>query len=160
MKPKAAHILKLAQEIADELGSAFFERLGPGKEKGNGATTAFMETLRSRVRAQVGERLDEKCICGNGTKLCVDYYLPDEATIIEVELGARNPHTNFERDIFKGLLAQEAGYRVDELVILGKPGSVKRLQMPDATAIRAWAKKHHKLDVVVRELSEGANEAK
>src|SRR5258708_7188360 len=151
MMPKATKILELAQVIAKERGPTFFERLGPGKDKGNGSTKSFMEELGLRVRNEIGADLAEACICG-ANKLSVDFFVAHEGTIIEIELGARNPHTNFERDIFKALLARDTGFRVDRLIIVGKPGTLKRLRTPDAKAIANWVTKHQGLEIDVFDL--------
>lgn len=151
MNPKTAEILSIANAIAKELGTAFFNRLGPGRDKGNGSTKAFMNELHNRVSRDVESGLGELCICGNN-KLCVDFYVKEEKTIIEIELSAGNPHTNFERDIFKGLLAKESGFEVDRLVVIGKPGTSKRLQRPDAKAITNWVRENHHIQIEVYEL--------
>ena len=111
-----------------------------------------MHALRQRVRENLGEGFDEKRICGE-TKFSVDFYIPNERAVVEIELSARNPHTNFERDVFKCLLATDAGNSVEKLVILGKPGTVKRLSMPDHLAIREWLKRNHGIEVEVVELA-------
>lgn len=152
MKSSVNTIIDLAQVVARERGASFFAKLGPGKEKGNGVTDAFMHTLRQLVRENIGEGFDERRICGN-TKFSVDFYIPNEMAVVEIELSARNPHTNFERDVFKCLLATDAGNPVEKLVILGKPGTLKRLSMPDHLAIRAWLKRNHKIEVEVAEIS-------
>jgi hypothetical protein len=149
MSATTARILELANAIAKERGLIFFDRLGPGK--GNDSTTSFMQELHTRVRAELGAGLGEICLCGTN-KLCVDFYIRHERTIIEIELGARNPHTNFERDIFKGLLAKDEGCEIDYLIIIGKPGTVKRLQMPDARAIANWVQKHHSIGIQIYDL--------
>lgn len=145
---KTEKLFVLAQALADARRD-FMSVKGPGA--GDRDTHSFMGALRDR--AQKIFRLDysEKKVCGqNG--LCVDFYFPEEQTIVEVALGLRNPLSEYERDVLKVLMAREAGNRVSRLVFISKPGAHKRLGQPGACAIAAWAKSKHGLAIEVREL--------
>jgi hypothetical protein len=150
---RVARILKLAQEVAEAPARRdFFMRTGPGKEKGNGKTSTYMADLNARVATELGSGVSEQCICGN-SKLCVDSYVPEEGTIIEVELSLSNPHSNLERDILKSVVAKAARWRVDRLVLLGEPGSSRRHQGASSRAFIEWLKTQHGIEVEIRELS-------
>ena len=41
-----------------------------------------------------------------GARYCFDFYFPDERTAVEIALGLHNPISEYERDIFKCLLAR------------------------------------------------------
>jgi hypothetical protein len=145
---EAERLLDLAQRIVDTLPD-FFELKGPGA--GDKATAAFMERLRGAAIAEFGADHAEQEISGsNGFR--VDYYFPDEGTIVEVALGLRNPRTEFECDILKALMAKEVGHRVDRLVFISKPPAAKKCMQPGRTAIREWLLRNHGIEVDVHDL--------
>ena len=146
---RVERLAALAQQLADER-PIFFEIKGPSV--GDHDTAAFMKELRARAQTELGADYSERKVCG-ANNLCVDFYFPDEETIVEVALGLRNPTSEYERDILKALMAKEAGHAVTRLLFLSKPGALKRLKQPGATAIAAWAERLHGLRVETRELS-------
>lgn len=139
-------------EIAEELAATwprFFDVQGPSA--GDKSTAAFMRELRQRATLAFGADHAEQRICGaNGH--CVDYYFPDEETITEIALSLRNPTSEFERDVLKAIMAQDAGHAVRRLVFITKPGGVKRLSQPGARAIIAWAERAHGLEITIEEM--------
>lgn len=141
-------IIQLAQRIADER-SDFFKPKGPGA--GNKDTNSFMRELGTRVRDALGVNVSEQDICGDN-KLAVDFYVPDEDTIIEVALSLRNSNSEFERDILKALMAKECGHSVKRLVFVSKPGAIKRHKQPSSKAIVSWVKRNHQITIEIREL--------
>jgi len=147
---KAKIILRKAQGIADERPN-FFEKKGAGK--GDRDTNSFMAELRSRAKQAFGADFSEKQICGDNN-LSVDFFIPDEDTIIEIALSLRNPGSEFERDILKAIMATEQGAHVRNLVFLCKPGAIKRHQQPSSIAIKKWVFKNHNIKVTILELSD------
>lgn len=141
-------LLGLAREIAGASGN-FQAVLGPGE--GDKATNAFMRQLRERAIEAFGKDYSEQKVCGN-TSLAVDFYFPDEATIVEVALGLPNPASEFEKDILKGLMAQESGHNVQRLFFISRPGAKKKCAQPGRKAVREWASANHQLGVEVHEL--------
>ena len=111
-------LVQLAQSIADERPT-FFDIKGPSV--GDHDTAAFMSELRARAQTDFGMDCSEKRVCG-ATNLCVDFYFPNEGTIVEVALGLRNPTSEYERDILKALMAIDEGHQVTRLVFVSKPG--------------------------------------
>ena len=93
----------------------------------------------------------EKKVCG-ANNLCVDFYFPDEGTIVEIALALRNPTSEYERDIVKALMAKETGHSVSRLLFLSKPGALKRMKQPGAAAIAAWSERLHGVRIEIREL--------
>ena len=151
MNSKVEQILSILDEVASSFGESFLKRLGPGKDAGNGVTNQFMSKVNAEVASRVGHDLADRRICGE-TNFSVDFYVPEQATVIEVELSARNPHTNLERDLFKTFLANQAGNIVRKLVLVGKPGTLKRLALPDLRAIAAWSKEKQDVQLEVIEI--------
>jgi len=147
---KSDHLFRLAQALADER-PAFFNVKGPGL--GDADTQSFMTELRVRATDAFNVDYAEKKICGRNS-LCVDFFLPDEQTIVEVALALRNPTSEYERDLLKALMATDEGHRVSLLIFISKPGANKRLSQPGARAIASWAKRKHGLTVEVREMAQ------
>jgi hypothetical protein len=146
---KYEKILEIAQLVADKR-PYFFEIKGAGL--GDKDTDSYMGELRKRIENTVGKGLSERSICGDNN-LKVDFYVQDEATIVEVALSLRNSNSEFERDIFKAFLAQSLGNEVERLVFLSKPGALKRHEQPSSKAIVDWVKKEYGISIEIRELS-------
>lgn len=144
---KTKRLYAIAQSLAKEMPD-FFDIKGAGA--GDRATNAFMQELRKRAKEAFGRDFAEKENSGNN-KLTVDYYFPDEETIVEVAMSLRNPASEFERDILKALMAQKAGYGVRRLLFLSKPGANKRCDQPGLAAIADWVRRIHHIQVEVRE---------
>lgn len=102
----AQQLLRLAQRLAWRHLGFFVKGKGPGR--GNHATNAFMADLRRAAEARFGPGLAERRICGSND-YCVDFYFEGEGTIVEVALGLPNPHTEYERDVVKAVLAKDSG---------------------------------------------------
>ena len=128
----------------------FFDIKGPGA--GDHDTALFMKELRQRAKDTFKVDHSEKKICGQNN-LCVDFYFLDEATMVEVALGLRNPLSEYERDILKAIMATESGNVVRHLVFISKPGASKRLSQPSAKCIATWAERNHGIRIHIRELT-------
>ena len=144
-------LIQLARGLANE-HTEFFRIKGPGK--GDRDTGAFMKELRVRAKSTFGTDYSEQCVCGDNN-LAVDFYFPDEATVVEVALGLRNPLSEYERDIFKALMAKEEGNSVSNLLFITKPGGLQRISRPGTKAIAEWAERIHGLRIEVVELESG-----
>lgn len=137
-----------AQQIA-VMTPGFFEVKGPGK--GDHASNQFMQELRHLAHLQFGSDLSEKK-CISTAKMAFDFYLEAEDTAVEIALGLDKPNSEYERDIFKCLLAKDDGLNVRRLVFITKPGGIKRLSAPGPRAIADYVRSKHGLDVVIWEL--------
>jgi hypothetical protein len=144
---RADMLLKMIQQLADE-HPEFFDTKGPGK--GDHATNRFMAEIRQRAENTFGQDFSEQKMCGD-TGHKVDFYFPDEATIVEIALSLRNPTTEFEKDILKALLAQEV-HPVERLVLIGKPGAVRNCTRPGRQAFIDWARRTHSLNIEVHDI--------
>lgn len=145
----AERLLEIAQQVARERPTLFVSK-GPGV--GDKDTNAFVAALRDRAHAAFGTDHAEQTICGP-SGLRVDYYFPDDATIVEVAFLLKNSPSEFEKDILKAIMAQENGEPVRQLVFIAKPGAVKRCNAPDRRSIIEWAARAHGLAVSVFEIT-------
>ena len=145
----AEKLLHLAQE-AVAVHRDFFETKGPGL--GDRATNAFMADLRTRAAKEFGVDYSEKEICA-ANELAVDFYFPQEATVVEVALGLSKPKTEFEKDVLKAVMAQEEGNRVTRLFFISKPGARKKCAQPGRAGVIAWLERHHGIKVEIHELT-------
>jgi hypothetical protein len=109
-----------------------------------------MAQLNQWVAAEFGRDYVEPKLCG--TRQSVDFFVPPEQVVLEVELSLSRSHNNFERDILKVLLAKDRGVDVSTLLLLGDHGSVARHAEPASRAVIAWVRKHYGLRVLVHDL--------
>jgi hypothetical protein len=145
---KATTLLALARDIASA-STDFQAVLGPGV--GDRATQAFMRQLQERAINTFGADYSECKVCGE-TPFAVDFYFPDDGTIVEVAFGLPNPASEFEKDILKAIMAQESGHSVRRLFFISRPGAVKKCAQPGRAALREWAQGKHRLFIEVHEL--------
>jgi hypothetical protein len=143
------HLISIAQHLATET-ELFFEIKGPGA--GDRATHIFMKGLRVRATEAFGRDYAEQKLCAEGTNFAVDFFFPEERTIVEVAFSLRNSMSEFEKDILKAVMAQEEGHSVERLVFISKPGASSRHASPGSRAIITWAAKKHGIRVEIHEL--------
>ena len=145
---QASQLIALARDVAS--ATIDFQSVkGPGA--GDHATGAFMRALRERATEEFGKDFSEKRLCGE-TSLAVDFYLPDESTIIEVALGLPNPASEYEKDILKAIMAQDCGFSVNRLVFISRAGASKKCDQPGRSAMVRWALAKHHLTVEIHDL--------
>lgn len=149
MKTKTELIINFAQKIADET-KGMFKKRGPGE--GNRFTTSYMNKLDKLVAEKIGLNYVEQTICGK-TRQSVDFYVREDKTVIEVELSLYNVHTNLDRDIFKVLLAKDAGEDIQTLLLIGKEPARERHNQPASRALIDWVLKHHRLNVIIKDIT-------
>lgn len=145
---RASQVLAIARAAVTN-PTAFQKARGAGK--GNKSTNRFMMTVRRRARTELGAEYSEQAICGDN-RLCVDFYFPRQATIVEIALGLPNPNTEFEKDILKAIMAKEAGYKVRRLLLISRPGAKKKCAQAGRAAMIKWAAEKHGLIIQVEEL--------
>ena len=152
--PISDQIFKIAQQIAHRT-IGFHDRVGPGKDAGDGVTERFLIELTREVISQFTATTCriQRAGCTPCEVFLHDYFIPSEETAVEIALSLRNIVTEFEKDIFKAILANESGKRVSKLVLIGKDGSVKRQNGTGPNAIKAWVKQHCLIEIEVRELT-------
>lgn len=144
---KPSVLVDIARGLAES--QDFHVVLGPGA--GDKRVHSFMHQLREAAKEMFGEDFSEKKICGQNS-LAVDFYFPKERAIVEVALGLPNPSTEFEKDVLKAIIAQETGQAVNRLILISRPGGVKKCSQPGRKAVIDWAKSKHKLTIEVHDL--------
>jgi hypothetical protein len=60
--------------------------------------------------------------------------------------------TEFEKDIFKAILAKDGGKEVKRLILVGKHGGVKRLAGAGPKAIIGWVARTQGIEVHIKDL--------
>lgn len=148
MSQRIERLFLLAQKIAERT-PRFFEDKGPGL--GDHATADFMKTLREGARGLFGKDYSEKKV-SDRANLALDFYLPEEATAVEIALSLHKSQTEYELDIFKCLLAQKSGITVERLLFISKPGGRKRHSQPGSLAIADFVQRQFGLKVEIEEL--------
>lgn len=152
MKSIAEQIFELAQQIAD-CTPGFQERRGPGKNAGNGVTDEFLAALDREVAKRFPSVCKLQEPVAPGVRYSFDYFIPAEDTAVEIALSLRNIVTEFEKDIFKAILANKSGKRVKKLLFIGKDGSVKRQNGTGPNAIKRWVSDNCGIEIQVVELT-------
>lgn len=110
-----------------------------------------MRLLREAAQGIFGSDFSEKPAC-TSAGFRFDFFFPEEAVAVEFAFGLHNPNSEFERDIFKCLLAIEEGCSVKKLMLIGKPGAIARLSAPAPKAIVFFVRKRFDLAVEIFEL--------
>jgi hypothetical protein len=145
---KTSELIKIAQNLVSDTHE-FHSIKGPGK--GDHATKDFMRTMREIAHNAFGKDYSEAKISGD-TNFAVDFWFPDEMTIVEFALTLRNSSSEFHKDIFKALLATDNKVEIERLVFVTKPGGRKRHREPASQAVMGWLKKKYNITVTIEEL--------
>ena len=145
--PKGDQLYLLAQAIAVRT-PGFFDIKGAGD--GDRATAVFISQLRKLAQGRFGTDHSEAKAC-KSAGFAFDFYFRDEETVVEIALGLRNPNSEFERDIFKCLLALDDGCIVKRLLFIAKPGALAQYSSPGRKAIVDYALRRLGLEIEVLE---------
>jgi hypothetical protein len=133
--PVTDELLQMIRSSAAPIPT-FNDRLGPGSTKGNGATDRFVEMVNAVVSKKWPNEVTINQAAVPAAGFNFDLYVPSEETALEIALSIRNPVSEYEKDIFKGLLARDGGLPLRRLILIGKYGAVKTRNMPGSKAIR------------------------
>ncbi len=147
-KSRTAKLYLIAQKIAERIPD-FFDIKVQGK--GNDATNMYMNLVNNTAQKILGEDLSNKAICDR-TDSCFDFYVPEDKTVLEIALSLRNPNTEYEKDIFKCIIARDAGLPIERLILLSKPGALIKHAEPYRQAVAEVTRLHFGIEVVVLEL--------
>ncbi|MGE3342266.1 MAG: hypothetical protein AB7L71_02430 [Vicinamibacterales bacterium] len=145
---RPAQLLAAACQLAESTPQ-FQAVLGAGA--GDHATARFLRELRRRAEAFGAKDCHERKLCG-ASGFAVDFYFEAERTIVEVALGLPNSQSEFEKDVFKAMLARHHGHGVDRLLFITRAGGRKKCAQPGRAAVIAWVRDHHDLVVEVHDL--------
>ena len=160
MDSKAERLFLLAQKIAERT-PGFFDTKGPGL--GDRAALEFMKSLREAARGLFGQDFSEKRVSSQ-VAFAIDFVFPDEGTAVEVAFGLHNPLNEYERDIFKCLLARDSGHQINRLIFVVKPGGTAKQTAPGPKAIAQFVAGKFGLKIEILELvppmTEGAHPEK
>ncbi len=148
---RAERIFQLAQEVADTYDVFHAKRAGAGDHY----TKEVVDHLKFLVLEEFGPGVANQFL-SKESRQSVDFWLPEEHTILEVEFSMFSSSPLLEKEAFKALLAKDAGKDVRELILVGDPGSGKRHQAPTPRAVINWVERHHQIRVQVWELKEKA----
>ena len=148
MGNKVERLVGLALELLEET-SGFFEIKGPGV--GDKATASFMRALRKRAKQELGGEYSEARV-SHEAEFKFDFYFPDEATAVEFAFGLNRPLSEFEKDVFKALLAKEDGKELNTLVFVAKQDGTKRHGQPGSSEIKRFVKEKFGLEIRIIDL--------
>ena len=148
---KAERIFRLAQEGADAYRMYALRRAG--------AATPFVNEVINHLKFLAAREFGAEIVnqsLNQASLQIVDFWLKDEHTIMEMEFNILSTPPVLEKEVFKALLAKDAGKDVRQLILIGDPGSVELLQAPTAAAIMNWVERHHQIRVQVWELKDNS----
>jgi hypothetical protein len=148
---KAERIFQLAQEGADAYRMFKARRAGAGMVYVN----EVINHLKYLVSEEFGAGVVNQFLSSENRQ-SVDFWLEDEQTIMEVEFNLLSSPPVLEREVFKALLAKDAGKDVRHLVLIGDPGSVLLSQTPAPVSVINWVERRHQIRVQIWELQEKA----
>jgi len=107
--------------------------------------------MNDLTATEMGHKVHQRAL-GSNANHSVDFYVEEEATVIEVEFSLSNPYPCLEKDAFKVLLAKDEGCAINTLVLVGDPGCKKRLSAPGPRAIAEWLRRRHDISLRIVEL--------
>lgn len=146
---KAERIFQLAQEGADSYRIFALRR--------SGAAMPFVHEVINHLKFIVTQEMGAGVVnqfLSQASHQSVDFWLADEFAIIEMEFNILSSPPVLEKEIFKALLAKDAGRDVRHLILIGDPGSVLLSQAPAAVAIIDWVERRHQIRAQIWELED------
>ena len=146
---KAERIFELAQEGADAYQMYKTRRAGAGTPYAD----EVINHLKSRVAQKFGTEVINQFL-SKESRQTVDFWLGDEQTIMEMEFSAFGSPPVLEKEVFKALLAKDAGNDVRHLILIGDPGSGLLSQAPTPATIMNWVEGRHQIRVHIWELKD------
>jgi len=146
---KAERIIHLAREVAASYDLLNARRAGSG----DSYSREVLDHLKSMVVEEFGPGVANQFL-SKANRQAVDFWLEDEQTIVEVEYSMWSSDPLLEKEVFKALLAKDAGKDVRHLILVGDPGSVRRWQTPTPRSVMDWVERHQQIRVQIKELTE------
>jgi len=146
---KAERIFRLAQEGADSYRIFKARRAGAG--------TPYVDEVINHLKFLVTQEFGTGAVnqfLSKENRQSVDFWLEDEQTIIEIEFNTFSSPPVLEKEVFKALLAKDAGKDVRQLILIGDPGSVLLSQAPTPVSIINWVERRHQIRVQIWELKD------
>jgi len=146
---KSERIFQLAQEGADAYRMFKARRAGAGAPYVN----EVINRLKFLVVQEFGAGVVNQFL-SKENRQSVDFWLEDEQTIIEMEFNILSSPPVLEQEVFKALLAKDAGKDVRHLILIGDPGSGLLSQAPTPASVIKWVEQRHQVRVQIRELKD------
>lgn len=146
---KAQRIFKLAQEGADAYRMFKLRRAGAG--------TPFVNEVINHLKLLVAQEFGSDVVnrfLSTANRQAVDFWLEDEHTIIEMEFDILTSPPVLEKEVFKALLARDAGNDVRQLVLIGDPGAALLSHAPTPASIIEWVERWHQIRVQIWDLND------
>ena len=146
---KAQRIFKLAQEGADAYRMFKLRRAGAG--------TPFVNEVINHLKFLVAQEFGSDVVnrfLSTANRQAVDFWLDDEHTIIEMEFDILTSPPVLEKQVFKALLAKDAGNDVRQLVLIGDPGAALLSHAPTPSSIIEWVERRHQIRVQIWDLND------
>ena len=146
---KAHRIFQLAQEGADAYRMFKLRRAGAG--------TPFVNEVINHLKLLVTQEFGSNVVSQFLTmanRQAVDFWLEDEHTIVEIEFNILTLPPVLEKEVFKALLAKDAGNDVRQLILIGDPGAAFLSRAPTPASIIEWVQRHHQIRVEIWDLKE------
>jgi hypothetical protein len=146
---KAERIFQLAQEGADVYHMFKARRAGAG--------TAYVNEVINHLKFLVAQEFGTGVVnqfLSKEARHSVDFWLEDEQTIIEMEFNILSSPPVLEKEVFKALLAKDAGNDVRHLILIADPGSALLAQAPTPASIINWVERRHQIRVQIWELKD------
>lgn len=134
---------------ADACGECHEDPVAGGA--GDETEVQFILQLNETAAKMFGSDYGQKQTC-SGAGFTFDFFFPEEKTAVEFAFGLHNPISEFERDIFKCLLAIDEGCAIDKLLFIAKPGALSRQSAPGPKAIMRFAEQRFGLAIEILEL--------
>lgn len=146
---KADRIFQLAQEVTATYDLLNARRSGSG----DSFTREVIDHLKFMVIEELGPGVVNQYL-SKANRQSVDFWIEDEQTIVEMEYSMWSSDPLLEKEVFKALLAKDAGKDVRHLILIGDPGSVRRWQTPTPQSVVDWVERHQHIRVQIWELTE------
>ena len=146
---KAERIFQLAQDGADAYHMFKARRTGAG--------TPYVNEVINHLKFLVVQEFGTGTVnqfLSKENRQSVDFWLEDEQTVIEMEFNILSSPPVLEKEVFKALLAKDAGNDVRHLILIGDPGSGLLAQAPTPMSVIKWVEQRHQIRVQIWELKD------
>jgi hypothetical protein len=122
-----------------------------------GAGTPFVNEVINHLKFLVAQEFGSGVVnqfLSKANRQTVDFWLEDEHTIVEVEFNILTLPPILEKEVFKALLAKDAGIDVRQLVLIGDPGAALLSHAPTPASIIEWVARQHQIRVQIWDLND------
>ncbi|MCO5759969.1 MAG: hypothetical protein NHG36_00455 [Chromatiaceae bacterium] len=122
-----------------------------------GAGTPFVNEVINHLKFLVDQEFGSGVVnqfLSKANRQTVDFWLEDEHTIVEMEFNILTLPPVLEKEVFKALLAKDAGNDVRQLVLIGDPGAALLSHAPTPASIIEWVERQHQIRVQIWDLND------